>query len=147
MYYGTFHVFVGVTAYTNCVTTDNIPSGCSCNCEKNNDKILYLFLYFFFKMMYFGSRRRRQCHDVYSTPVIVCLVSARGVMVIKGISNWDRFVDSKLVDTLLSGDAVGWNLLEWHNRNGKRRNHPVWSACASVLSGRCKLDSKSRYDV
>jgi len=46
------------------------------------------------------------CHDVYSTPVIVCLVSARGVMVIKGISNWDRFVDSKLVDMLLSGGTV-----------------------------------------
>ena len=46
------------------------------------------------------------CHDVYSTPVIVCLVSARGVMVIKGISNWDRFVDSKLVDMLLSRDTV-----------------------------------------
>jgi hypothetical protein len=98
---------VSVIAYTDCVTTDNIPSGCSCNCEKNNDKILYLILYFFVKMMYCGSRRRRLWHDVYSTPAIVCLVSARGVMVIKGISNWDRFVDSKLLDMLFSGDTVG----------------------------------------
>jgi hypothetical protein len=58
-------------------------------------------------MMYCGSRRRRLRHDVYSTPVIVCLVSARGVTVIKGISDWDCFVDSKLVDMLLSGDTVG----------------------------------------
>jgi hypothetical protein len=57
------------------------------------------------KMMYCGSWRRRLCHDIYCTPVIVCLVSARGVMVIKGISNWDRFVDSKLVDMLPSGDS------------------------------------------
>jgi len=40
---------VGVIAYTNCVTNYNIPSGYSCNCEKNNDKILYLLLYFLLK--------------------------------------------------------------------------------------------------
>jgi hypothetical protein len=57
--------------------------------------------------MYCGSRRRRLRHDVYSKPVIVCLASARGVKVIKGISNWDRSVDSKPVDMFLSGDTDG----------------------------------------
>jgi len=87
------------------------------------------------------------CHDVYSTPVIVCLVSARGVMVIKGISNWDRFVDSKLVDMLISGGTDGWNLLGRGDRNGKRRNRPVWSAWVSALSARGGFDSRWTYGV
>jgi len=99
--------FVGVIAYTNRVTTGNIPSRCRCNCEKNNEKVLYVLLYFFCENDVLRFSETRTCHDVYSTPVIVCLVSARGVVVIKGISNWDRFVDSKLVDMLLSGGTVG----------------------------------------
>jgi hypothetical protein len=62
---------------------------------------------FFVKVIYCSSRRRRLRHDVYSTPVIVCLASARGVKVIKGISNWDRTVDSRPVDMLVSGDTDG----------------------------------------
>jgi hypothetical protein len=152
MYWSIFHTllhhpFCECDCLTKCFTTDNTPSGCSCNCEKKQWQDPLLITVFFVKMIYCGSRRRRLRHDVYSTPVIVCLVSARGVKVIKGISNWDRSVDSKPVDMLLSRDTDGWNLLGTVDSNGKRRNRPVWSVYASLLSEGCEFDTKWRYDV